>query len=234
MSFLKNILRAAPCRNSFALFFAMLFSGFLSSCLTAPDTPGTSVFPLKTSLFLFQDGQQDSSKLLAFPDSSFVLKVKITPDSVKKHLSLAWVANRDTLGRADSILIRSHTAPIPEFLILADAEKNTIRVPVEILFNSPPRMLPETVPAEGDTLYGNKNTALYFSWNAADADAEDTLSYFIEIDSTVYAAGHSAAIQQSGFSFGKHEFRIWVTDSSGDSDTLSAQTFYFVPAENPK
>ncbi len=191
-----------------------------------------SVHPLKTSLLLFQNGQQDSSKLQAFPDSSFVLKVKVTPDSVKKHLSFAWVSKRDTLGRADSIWIRSDAAQVPELLIIADAEKNTIRIPVEILFNSPPRMLPETVPAHEDSLYGNENTALYFSWNGTDADIEDTLSYFIQIDSTVYAAGHTPGIQQSGFSYGKHEFRIWVTDSSGDSDTLSTQTFYFVPEEN--
>lgn len=215
--------------KSTGFYFPVLlsFCFFLSSCLTVPETPNTEVFDLKTQLFLFQKGQSDSSNLKAFPDSSFTLKIKISPDSIKKHLSFFWIFEKDTLSDTDSFFVKAHSSPLPQYLLITDPEKNTLRIPISIHFNTPPMIHSITTPEHGDSLFGNENTALLFSWSSSDPDPEENLSHFIQIDDLIYSTGASTTIRQSGFSEGEHYFRVWVTDSLGDSDTSSFQSFYF-------
>ena len=86
----------------------------------------------------------------------------------------------------------------------------------------------ETTPADGDTLYGNSYTPILFTWQSFDRDENNYLNNTLEIDSVRYNVGDLQEVMQSGFTEGRHTFRIFVEDSMGDQDSSATQEFFVI------
>jgi|GEM_PF-689785 hypothetical protein len=208
----------------------------LLGCLDIPDDPQTSQEIESVSLYILQEGSQDSTLLKIRPGDSAVLGAQVYPRQHKKDLSFRWVL-RTSVG--DSVLGSEavYTLPafanelsLPNLLILEDRVGNSQEIPVSVIVNTPPTLSQKTEPADGDTLYGSENTAVLFKWKSSDSDESDfkQLSHTLVIDSVRASVGSVTEIMQSGFAEGKHTFRVVVYDSYGDADSLSEKTFYML------
>ena len=213
----------------------IVFFAFIG-CLDIPDEPQTDREVESVSLYILQDGQQDSSLLKIRPGDSAILAAQVYPRQYRKELSFSWIRQTiigDTLLGTDE----TYTLPayitigaLPNLLVLKDKVGNTQEFPFSIIVNTPPVMSLKTEPADGDTLYGSSNTAIRFKWNSADSDDNDfkQLSHTLVIDGAETHVGSVTEIMQSGFSEGKHSFRVFVYDSYGDADSLPEITFYML------
>ena len=208
----------------------------LIGCLDIPDEPQTAQEVESVSLYILQDGQQDSSLLKIRPGDSAILAAQVYPRQYKKDLTHNWI-RRTTIG--DTLLgtDETYTLPaqakdstLPNLLILKDKVGNTREYPFSIIVNTPPALSDETTPAEGDTLYGTANTTILFKWLSFDTDNEDfgKLTHTLIIDGTRASIGSINEIRQSGLAEGSHTFRVIVYDSYGDADSLPEITFYMI------
>ena len=111
-----------------------------------------------------------------------------------------------------------------------DEVGNTLRKDFVINVNMAPKLNTTTIPANGDTLYGNEHTSIQFKWSSYDYDSfdENKLQHTLIIDGTEYPVSRLTEIVQSGFTEGKHTFQIIVQDSFGDADTLAPRSFYIL------
>lgn len=215
----------------------LLFSG----CLDIPDEPITENQIESYSLYIVQPGIADSSQLKINPKDSATLHLSIFPRQFKKQVSVQWFADfiedpedstsaRKLLGEGFQYGVSPETSilQIPNIVVITDDEGNQVSFPFNIVINNPPYFSGNTVPAEGDVLYGTTKTAVLFKWQSFDDDAQqgDKLTHTLLIDDQEYNVGSLHQVYQSGFSEGEHTFRIIVKDSYGDTDSLPEQTFY--------
>ena len=206
----------------------------LLGCLDIPDEPQTAQEVESVSLYILQDGQQDSSLLKIRPGDSAILAAQVYPRQYKKDLSFSWIRRtsfKDSLlGTEETYTLpaQARESSQPNLLILEDKVGNTREYPFSIIVNTPPTLSSETAPAEGDTLYGNTHTAIRFKWKSSDSDDNDfgKLSHTLIIDNLQASVGGVSEILQSGFSEGEHTFRVIVYDSHGDADSLPEIRFY--------
>lgn len=208
----------------------------LNGCLDIPDQPDTSREIETVSVIVFQEGQQDSSELKIRPSDSAVVALSIYPRQYRKELSFQWkfrTADSDSvLDTCDTYTIGAYAIEnsIPNSVTVTDNAGNSQTLDFRILVNTAPFLYAETIPADGDTVYGNQKTAFKFKWNSADYDRSDVddLFHTIVIDGTAYPVGTLTEIMQSGFSEGSHTFSVIVRDLHEDADTLAPRTFIVV------
>jgi hypothetical protein len=115
---------------------------------------------------------------------------------------------------------------IPDHVKIIDNEGNWLEKQISVIVNAPPEISDITVPANGDTLYGNDHTPFLFTWYTWDRDEDDRIFSTIEIDGKSYTLGELDNIRQSGLGEGEHTFRVVVEDSRGDRDSIPARTFF--------
>jgi hypothetical protein len=208
----------------------------LSGCLDIPDEPNESQYVERVDVFLFQEGNQDSTLLKIRPNDSAVIRAAVYPRQFKNNLTFRWLYckgdSASTIGDSAEYTIPASpkASDIPNALEVFDGVGNTIRKDFKISVNMAPTLYTKTIPADGDTLYGNVHTSFRFKWLSYDTDSfdENKLQHTLIIDGTEYPVSRLTEIVQSGFTEGKHTFQIIVQDSFGDADTLAPRTFYML------
>lgn len=219
-----------------AVFFCILFS--LAGCLDLPDDPETGNKIERISLRISQPGIKDSSLLKIHPGDSATLFADVYPQQFRDEITFQWYyidleGEMELIGKGLSLGISTEDY-LPNFFIATDKEGNQEKGAFEIIVNSPPTLSNETTPANGDTLWGSSTMAFLFKWESTDIDeilGMDSLQHILQIDGNSYPVGPLTQIMQSGFSAGKHSFRVIAEDSRGDSDTLDARSFYVYEKE---
>lgn len=206
------------------IFFSLFLCLFYTACLETLENPEYSKNGLEVSVCIMQNGNSCSYTLQATPADSFELKAVTTPEELEDSLDYYWVKKKTVLSTKKAFT--TDTSSVPDSLIAKDKNGNSLTVALDFIFDTTPELDSITVPRDSDTLYGNESTAFTFSFHAEDKDKGDTLFYTFEADSTSFYAGTFTSIIQSGFSPGKHKFRIIVKDILGLSDTLSYRTFF--------
>ncbi|MCQ2060795.1 MAG: hypothetical protein MJY47_04315 [Fibrobacter sp.] len=214
-----------------AVFFCILFS--LTGCLDLPDDPETGNKIERISLTISQPGTADSTILKIHPGDSATLVANVYPQQFRDEITIQWYYTdaqiKKNLGKGLTYGISKNFTLLPNYFIATDNEGNELVEAFEIIVNSPPKLSETTIPANGDTLWGSPNMAFLFQWESSDDDANygrDSLHHILQIDSDAYSIGPFTHVMQSGFSTGKHSFRVIVEDARGDSDTLDTRTFY--------
>lgn len=224
-------------RSIFPLFVTIALLGvFLAGCLDAPSDPDDLQPVESVNIKIKQDKGDYSTDLKVHPSDSATILATVEPEKLQKDLSFKWYY---TFEGKDSLLqkgeqftfypSRSESA-IPNKLTVSDKEGNKQTYKFSVIINTAPVLSDSTIPVNGDTLYGTKESAFLFEWYSLDMDLAngDTLFHILEIDSTQYDVGTLMQVKQSGFKAGKHSFRIIVRDLYGDSDTIAYKSFYVV------
>lgn len=207
-----------------------LLSFILFGCLDIPTKPNTSAKIERINVYVEQVNSKDSTLLKINPNDSAKLHVDVYPRQYKNDLSFEWYIDENVLGKESSYKIKKNIKndSIPNKVSVTDSEGNRREISFSIIQNTPPSIDSDAIPASGDTLYGNSKTAFLFQWNTNDEDYQkgDRISHTLIIDDKAYSVGALESIRQSGFTEGKHHFKVIATDSYGDSDTLKTHTFY--------
>ena len=219
-----------------AVFFCILFS--LAGCLDLPDDPETGNKIERISLTISQPGTADSTLLKIHPGDSATLVANVYPQQFRDEIAIQWfyidAQIKKNLGKGLTYGIAKNFTLLPNYFVATDKEGNELAEAFEIIVNSPPTLSNETTPANGDTLWGSSTMAFLFKWESTDIDeilGMDSLQHILQIDGNSYPVGPLTQIMQSGFSAGKHSFRVIAEDSRGDSDTLDARSFYVYEKE---
>lgn len=214
-----------------AVFFCILFS--LAGCLDLPDDPETGNKIERISLTISQPGTADSSPLKIHPGDSATLVANVYPQQFRDEIAIQWfyidAQIKKNLGKGLTYGIAKNFTLLPNYFVATDKEGNELAEAFEIIVNSPPKLSETTIPANGDTLWGSQNMAFLFQWKSTDIDVAlgmDSLRHSLQIDGDNYPVGPLTHVMQSGFSAGKHSFRVIVEDARGDTDTLGMRTFY--------
>ena len=218
------------------LCLVLMAGGLFSACLDIPDSPGDSPKITSVDVLVKQFGETQESPLKINSDESAELIAQVNPSDFKNDVKYFWYKGDNKLGdgmtypistddMASSEKIKQH---IPDKLVIEDREKNRLNTTFKITINVPPKLSTKTIPAAGDTLYGNSHTPFLFSWESSDRDENGNLSHILEIDGTAYNVGELQQISQSGFAEGKHTYRIIVEDSLGDKDSIPEQEFFVI------
>ena len=218
------------------LMTAAFFGIFLVGCLDAPDYPHALQPVESISVKVKQGGSSYSTLLKIHPSDSATIKAEAVPKNYQNDLSFEWFYSND---KKDSLLARgdhysfhpnASDESIPNKLTVTDKEGNSQTQEFSIAINSIPVISDSTIPSNGDTLYGSKESAFFFAWYSFDMDMADgdTLFHTLDIDGTEYDVGTLLEVKQSGLKEGKHKFRIIVRDIYGDADTLPYKKFYVV------
>lgn len=217
-----------------AVFFVALTA--LSGCLDIPDDPNESLYVERVDIFLFQDGTPDSTLLKIRPNDSAVVRATTYPRQFKNNLTFHWLYckgdSATIIGDSAEYTIPAspEASDIPNALEVFDEVGNKISKDFVINVNMAPKLYTETIPANGDTLYGNRHTSIQFKWKSYDYDSfdENKLQHTLIIDGVEYPVSRLTEIVQSGFTEGVHTFQIIVQDSFGDADTLAPRSFYIL------
>lgn len=209
---------------------ALIAGTLFVACMELPDYPDISNKVQGVSVSVAQYGKKDSTILKINPRDTAYMVATVHP-SPAKDLDYFWYKGEELLGEGMEFGIEFMLdIYIPDRLVLKDREGNSLEKEFKVVINTPPRLDATTIPAAGDTLYGNEHTSFLFQWKAYNQDANDTLQNLLEIDDVRYSVGQLNHIKQSGFQKGKHQFRVIVQDIYGDSDSTSWKDFY---VENP-
>lgn len=204
------------------------------ACLDLPNDPDIQNKIEKVSVFITQNGYKDSVLLKINPSDTSTLIAKVYPEKYKNQVKYYWYNDDEILDSGRTYTIPPSIAQtqqtrdwfIPKSLVILDNEGNSLETTFKIIANTPPHLLKGTSPFDGDTLYGNRHTAFSFKWTAVDYDEGQILSYVLEIDGKAYHVGPLTQIKQSGFSEGNHRYRILVSDTYGDMDSIPFQQFF--------
>ncbi|WP_405322920.1 hypothetical protein [Fibrobacter sp.] len=224
-------------RSTFPLFVTIALLGvFLAGCLDAPSDPDDLQPVESVSIKIKQDKGDYSTVLKVHPSDSATILATVEPEKLQKDLSFKWYytfEGKDSLlqkGEQFTFYPSRSESTIPNKLIVSDKEGNKQTYEFSVIINTAPVLSDSTIPVNGDTLYGTKESAFLFEWYSLDMDLAngDTLFHILEIDSTQYDVGTLMQVKQSGFKAGKHSFRIIVRDLYGDSDTIAYKSFYVV------
>lgn len=224
-------------RSIFPLFVTIALLGvFLAGCLDAPSDPDDLQPVESVSIKIKQDKGNYSAVLKVHPSDSATILATVEPEKIQKDLSFKWYyafEGKDSLlqkGEQFTFYPSRSESAIPNKLTVSDKEGNKQTYEFSVIINTAPVLSDSTIPVNGDTLYGTKESAFLFEWYSLDMDLAngDTLFHILEIDSTQYDVGTLMQVKQSGFKAGKHSFRIIVRDLYGDSDTIAYKSFYVV------
>lgn len=167
---------------------------------------------------------------------SALLVAEVSPDFYKDKIRYLWFKDNEILDSGITYKILSsfmlsdfiEELFIPNRLVIFDSENNQIECKFEIQLNVPPQISKQTTPADGDTLFGDFYTPFLFKWNSYDLDENDKIQNILQIDETFYHLGNLNQIMQSGFTPGKHTFRVIVKDNIGIMDSLDFREFFVV------
>lgn len=216
--------------------FFSFFGVFLAGCLDAPEFPD-DLQPIDSiSIMVQQKDSTFSTILKVYPSDSATIKVAVTPEKIENDLKYEWYYSSNdkdellTCGKEYSFYPNHFNDSIPNKLIIKDKEGNKQAINFTIVINTPPVLSDSTIPANGDTLYGSKESAFLFAWYSLDNDFvySDTLFHTLQIDDKFYDVGTLLQVKQSGLKAGEHKFRIIVCDLYGDTDTLAFKKFYVI------
>lgn len=209
-----------------------------SACLHVPHAPNDVQKISNVSVFAKQFDEAIEEPIKINSNEQAELIAEVTPSKYKNKIKYYWYNDDDILdsGATYTISTTYMTSSflsknfIPNRLVIKDEEGNTLETTFSVNVNNPPQILAETIPADGDTLYGNSHTPFLFSWQSFDRDGSKGLENVLEIDGTQYQVGELQQVMQSGFGEGRHTFRILVTDSLGDKDSTDKQEFFVIDA----
>ena len=223
-------------RRVLELCLTLMVGGLFSACLDIPEPPGDTpkITSVQVLVKQFDDTKGEPLKINSDEDAELIAEVN--PDKFKNDIKYFWYKGNDILGKGMVYPINSDDMAssekikqnIPDKLVIEDSENNQLKTTFQITINVPPQISPKTKPANGDTLYGNTHTPILFSWQSSDRNEDKHLSHVLEIDGIRYNVGELQQISQSGFSEGKHTYRILVEDSLGDKDSIPEQEFFVI------
>lgn len=208
----------------------------LQGCLDIPDEPRIGTELERIDVFVLQEGSSDSTLMKIRPTDSSIVKASTYPRQLKNSLTCHWLrikGDSSTVigeGFEYGIPANPNKNNIPNAVEVIDEVGNSFLKKFDIVVNLRPVLETNTIPAHGDTLYGNTSTSIKFKWSSYDSDSfdENRLNHILILDGVSYTVGHLTEIMQSGFDEGPHTFQVIVTDSFNDADTLSEKTFYMV------
>jgi hypothetical protein len=223
-------------RRVLELCLTLMVGGLFSACLDIPEPPGDTpkITSVQVLVKQFDDTKGEPLKINSDEDAELIAEVN--PDKFKNDIKYFWYKGNDILGKGMVYPINSDDMAssekikqnIPDKLVIEDSENNQLKTTFQITINVPPQISTKTKPANGDTLYGNTHTPILFSWQSSDRNEDKHLSHVLEIDGIRYNVGELQQISQSGFSEGKHTYRILVEDSLGDKDSIPEQEFFVI------
>lgn len=223
-------------RRVLELSLTLMVGGLFSACLDIPEPPGDTpkITSVQVLVKQFDDTKGEPLKINSDEDAELIAEVN--PDKFKNDIKYFWYKGNDILGKGMVYPINSDDMAssekikqnIPDKLVIEDSENNQLKTTFQITINVPPQISTKTKPANGDTLYGNTHTPILFSWQSSDRNEDKHLSHILEIDGIRYNVGELQQISQSGFSEGKHTYRILVEDSLGDKDSIPEQEFFVI------
>lgn len=223
-------------RRVLELCLTLMVGGLFSACLDIPEPPGDTpkITSVQVLVKQFDDTKGEPLKINSDEDAELIAEVN--PDKFKNNIKYFWYKGNDILGKGMVYPINSDDMAssekikqnIPDKLVIEDSENNQLKTTFQITINVPPQISTKTKPANGDTLYGNTHTPILFSWQSSDRNEDKHLSHVLEIDGIRYNVGELQQISQSGFSEGKHTYRILVEDSLGDKDSIPEQEFFVI------
>lgn len=224
----------------FNLGAALAASFLFVACLDIPDKPEIDTKIMGVSVYIKQGKNIDSTLLKINSRDSSTLIAAVYPTHYKNEVQYYWYSDEDLLDSGKSYGISTSFTMsgnigesfIPNKLVVKDKNDNFIEEEFRIILNAPPVLSQKTIPASGDTIYGNEFSPVTFSWECSEFDLGQQLEYTITIDDTDYAAGSFTQIRQSGFREGMHQYRITVSDPYGDKDSTELITFYMKEAKD--
>ncbi len=215
---------------------ALMTGGLFSACLDIPSPPKDTAKITSVNVFAKQFDKAIETPIKLNSSEEAELIAEVTPSKHKKDVQYYWYNGEEILDSGatytvptsymDSSFISQNF--IPDRLVIEDHEGNTLETSFHVTVNNPPQLLAETTPADGDTLYGNSYTPILFTWQSFDRDENNYLNNTLEIDGVRYNVGDLQEVMQSGFTEGRHTFRIFVEDSMGDQDSSATQEFFVI------
>lgn len=226
-------------KKLFGLFYlsvALLGCTLFSACLDIPNEPETQNIIQSVSIYVNQYGSKDSVLLKINSNDSSALSADVHPNVYKNDVNYYWINGEDILdsGRVYPISTDISKAGaladlfIPNKLIVKDHQGNLIEKIFKVTVNAPPTLTSKTIPAQGDTLFGNIHTSFHFQWESYDPDTKQKLTHILEIDDKQIPVGDLTDVMQSGFKEGRHHFRVIVSDPLGDKDSISTRDFFVI------
>ena len=223
-------------RLVFNICLTLAAGGFLSACLDIPEAVDDSSKITQVEVLIKQFGQTSSEPLRVNANTKAELIAEVYPDKEKKKVKYYWYIDEDILDSGSTYKISTTFMSstffsenfIPNRLVVKDREGSILEKEFHVSVNTPPELSKETIPADGDTLYGNSSTPFTFAWLSKEKDQNDRLENILEIDGERYHVGELNQVIQSGFKEGTHTFRIIVEDLQGDKDSLPIQEFFVV------
>lgn len=206
------------------------------ACLDVPSDPQTSSKISDVTIISSQNGITDTALLKVNSTDSSSLEAEVHPSTYKNDVTYYWYNNEDILDSGRRYTISPTTAQsgkltkmlVPNRLVIKDKEDNSIEKLFKVIVNSSPSLSDTTKPADGDTLYVDRQATILFQWESYDRDQDQNLEHVLEIDSIRYAVGSFLQLKQSGFAPGAHSFRVIVADPYGDMDSTSLRSFFVV------
>ena len=227
---------AAKAQALLSCIFTCIFAGFvasISACSDIPDIPDRSAKIQSVDVFVSQFGENFFEPLKVNSKDTATLVADVAPHDYKDSVKYYWY-NGDSLLDSGSLYTvppassrNSPEASLPDRIVIDDGEGNSLEKSFTVTVNAPPEISDQTVPAEGDTLYGDAHTPLLFSWSSYDSDFDD-LSNTLVIDGEAFSVGPLNRVLQSGLGEGTHTFTVIVEDPYGDRDSLPRRVFVVV------
>ena len=196
----------------------------MGACLDVPSEPDTSGKVQTVKVHALQYDKIDSTALKINPNDPATLITAVSPSNKANDLQYIWYNNDIPLGSGRSYDILpnasiNETILVPNTLVVIDKENNSQTFTFTVVMNYAPQLDKTTIPSQGETIVAEKNSPVQFQWKSTDSN-DDILTHILEIDDNRYNVGNLTKVFQSGFDPGEHQFRVIVTDSYGDADTL--------------
>ena len=214
----------------------LVAGSFFAGCLDIPETISDSHKIVKIDVLVKQFGETSPEPLKLNSSEKAELIAEVIPSNEEDEVKYYWYSEDELLDNGKTYAVSTNFMAssfiskkfIPDKLVVEDREGSTLEKEFTIIVNTPPRLSKKTIPADGDTLFGNSQTPFIFSWLSIDNDEDEQLQNVLEIDGTRYQVGELNQVLQSGFSEGSHSFRILVEDNLGDKDSLPMQEFFVI------
>lgn len=214
----------------------LVAGSFFAGCLDIPETVSDSHKIVKIDVLVKQFGETSPEPLKLNSSEKAELIAEVIPSNEEDEVKYYWYSEDELLDSGKTYAVSTNFMAssfiskkfIPDKLVVEDREGSTLEKEFTVIVNTPPRLSKKTIPADGDTLFGNSQTPFIFSWLSTDNDEDEQLQNVLEIDGTRYQVGELNQVLQSGFSEGSHSFRILVEDNLGDKDSLPMQEFFVI------
>ncbi len=227
------------CRNNrrfLNICLAPFAFGLLAGCLDIPEAVNDSHKIVSVDVLVKQFGDTSPEPLKLNSSEKAELIAEVIPSNEEDKVKYYWYSEDEVLDSGKTYAVSTNFMAssflskkfIPDRLVVKDREGSVLEKEFSVIVNTPPRLSKTTVPADGDTLYGNSQTPFNFAWLSVDNDEDDRLLNVLEIDGTRYQVGELNQVSQSGFGEGSHTFRIIVEDALGDRDSLPEREFFVI------